>query len=201
MSNYWALANQHALQFAVAHAKSFLFSLSSLPVAWHQLPKMRFVGTELPKVAGDPTAPAPDLSVGFSFIWVGWLLHSVLTPIFCTLVEELSVSFMISNPRVCLRILLLTVLLLPRRSCCFMSQSLMLLLRSSWVHHLLLNIGPLGIPCVWKRLDIDCMAFTLILALVCSWPALIMAAIIPRQAFIIPRQASISSDQASALAS
>jgi hypothetical protein len=124
-----------------------LFSLSSLVVAWQRLPYMGFVGTELLKVAGDPTAPAPDLSVGFSFILVGLAPPQCPYTNFLQTSGNLTVSFTISSSRVCLRILL-TVLLLPRCSCCFMPQSHMLLLNSRWVHHFLLNIGPLGGPYV-----------------------------------------------------
>jgi hypothetical protein len=59
----------------------------------------------------------------------GWLLHDALSPIFRSWTEDPTVSLMISSFRVCLWVSL-SVLLLPRLSCYFVSRSLVLLLNA-----------------------------------------------------------------------
>jgi hypothetical protein len=77
------------------------------------------------------------------FVRVGQLLHIFLTIFFDSLMKDPTVSFRISSFRVCLWVLL-RVLLLPRHGCRFMPRSCVPLLHSGFIHHLFLNVSPLG---------------------------------------------------------
>jgi hypothetical protein len=102
---------------------------SSLKVYCHLI--FWFMRTELPKVAGAPTAPVHTQAVGNVCFHLGggWPLHIILTLLFHRLIEDLTVSFTTSSCRVFLKAML-SIHLLSRRSCRFTAWSLLLLLNA-----------------------------------------------------------------------
>jgi hypothetical protein len=90
----------------------------------------QFVGTELQKVAGSSTVPASRPLVVPYLIWEG--ACSITEPchfVFWSLIEDPTVSFTTSSPKVCLKASL-NVFLPPSSGCCFMPLPVMSLLNA-----------------------------------------------------------------------
>jgi hypothetical protein len=84
-----------------------------------------------------------DASNLFFYLGRGWLLHNVLTLIFSSQIEDSTVCFLTSSPKVCLTVLLNALLC----TCPFRSWFLMPFLHSGCAWCLFPNVRPLWAPC------------------------------------------------------